>query len=671
MGSWSPIVVRSGTSSVRRSVALKRCYHPPTGDSGKTPVALQNAADEAFHPPEGQARLRFAPSPTGYLHLGGLRTALFNHLFARKWKGKWILRIEDTDRTRLVDDAISSMQRTLDWAGLDYDEGPGRGGDVGPYIQSERRDLYNQHLSTLLDNDKAYHCFCSPDELSEIRKAQQAKKATASYDGRCRHLTEEDVARRKRAGHKFVVRFKDPGDDADLPPDMIFGPYPSTSSPATSSSSSSSSKTWSRPQSPTSALLAPRNSSGLMTQAKGFRGPGSFSNRDKDLDDFILMKGDGYPTYHFANVIDDTTMGITHVFRGEEWLPSTPKHYQIYRALGWNAPHFAHLPLLVNPDGTKLSKRTGDVSVEAYEQKGYEPSALINFLSLIGWDHHHPTTSATQRPFFPIDPASLSSAASHDSSSSSSSLTSGLDMTSLDLRKDYNSFSELYTLDMLVESFSLERVGRTRGSVFLGKLDWLNKMHLKRVGMMHEGGEVKEGKGREGLVRRVKGMLKGKDVFQGCARIEDDEFVGKVLDIELPRATVLSDIPSLSVFFFLRPNLSNPETLGMWKEWSGSGEVRYTEIVGLVRKKLASSSSSTSSEKDVDTETEEWMDGVIESVTQETGMKRSGVVKVLRHALTGRKKGPAIPSVMAVLGREECIGRLEAVEAWLEVARSS
>ena len=339
-----------------------------------------------------------------------------------------------------------------------------------------------------------------------------AKKATSAYDNRCRHLTCEDVARRKKAGEKYVVRFKDDGrrfELGEVPQDLIFGDW-SSSLNRIGQDEDHSKQSWNSPQAPTTSQLAPRTTSSeqappLKARASGARGPGAFVSSQQIADDFIILKSDGFPTYHLANVVDDHLMGITHVLRGEEWLPSTRKHHQLYKALGWDVPWFAHLPLLVNADGTKLSKRTGDVAVEDYKNKGYEPTALINFLALMGWDHHHHQTASgissdsSRQTFFP------STSALAQVSTSPEEL--------LQLRKDYNSYSELFTPAMLEHCFDLERVGRTRATVFIKKLDWINKMHLRRMAALDGTGKSRsqytEGQeqGRQELLQRFRQAL--------------------------------------------------------------------------------------------------------------------------------------------------------------------
>ncbi|HEY6191949.1 MAG TPA: glutamate--tRNA ligase [Bacteroidota bacterium] len=325
-------------------------------------------------------RVRFAPSPTGFLHVGGLRTALYNFLFARRQGGVFVLRIEDTDRARYVEGAVESLIRTLAWTGLAYDEGPEKGGPFGPYIQSERLDLYRDHVNRLLNKGDAYRCFCTHDRLEEMRKEQDRLKLPPKYDRRCLSLDKSVIQSNIAQGLPFVIRMRVPDGVTISFHDMI-------------------------------------------------RGEVEFAG--EKVDDQVLLKSDGYPTYHLANVVDDHLMQITHVIRGEEWLSSTPKHVLLYQFFGWEKPEFAHLPLLLNADRSKLSKRQGDVAVEDYREKGYLPAALVNFVALLGWN--------------PGDER------------------------------------ELFSLDDLVREFSIDRVGKS-GAIFnVEKLDWLNAQHLRRM----------------------------------------------------------------------------------------------------------------------------------------------------------------------------------------------
>ena len=325
-------------------------------------------------------KVRFAPSPTGYLHVGGLRTALYNYLFAKKNNGTFVLRIEDTDRNRYVEGAVENLIKALNWAGLNYDEGPEIGGNYGPYLQSERLDIYKKHADELIEKGKAYYCFCTPERLKELKEEQEKQKLPqAKYDKHCIHLSKDEVDKNLAAGIPKVVRLNVEENQTIQFDDIV-------------------------------------------------RDHVEFESNN--VDDQVLIKSDSFPTYHLANVVDDHLMRITHVIRGEEWLSSTPKHVLLYDAFGWERPVFAHLPLLLNPDRSKLSKRQGDVAVEDYRDKGFLKEALINFVALLGWN-------------------------------------AGDD-------------KEYYYMDELINSFSLERVNKA-GAVFdLQKLNWLNAEHLRK-----------------------------------------------------------------------------------------------------------------------------------------------------------------------------------------------
>jgi glutamyl-tRNA synthetase len=325
-------------------------------------------------------RVRFAPSPTGYLHVGGLRTALYNYLFAKRNNGTFVLRIEDTDRNRFVEGAVENLIKALKWAGLNFDEGPETGGDFGPYMQSQRLDIYKKYADELIEKGKAYYCFCTPERLKELKEEQEKQKLPqAKYDKHCLSLSKDEVERNLAAEIPKVVRLNVEQNRTIKFDDII-------------------------------------------------REHVEFESNN--IDDQVLIKSDGYPTYHLANVVDDRLMKITHVIRGEEWLSSTPKHVLLYDAFEWERPIFAHLPLLLNPDRSKLSKRQGDVAVEDYRDKGFLREALINFVALLGWN-------------------------------------AGDD-------------KEFYYMDELISSFTLERVNKA-GAVFdLQKLNWLNAEHLRK-----------------------------------------------------------------------------------------------------------------------------------------------------------------------------------------------
>lgn len=324
-------------------------------------------------------RVRFAPSPTGYLHVGGLRTALYNYLFAKHNDGKFILRIEDTDRNRYVEGAVENLIKSLKWCGIEYDEGPGIDGQFGPYMQSLRLHLYKRYADDLISKGKAYYCFCTSERLDKLREEQQRQKLPqAKYDKHCLHLSKNEIEENHSKEIPFVVRLNVETDKKIIFNDIVRGQVEFNSS---------------------------------------------------NVDDQVLIKSDGFPTYHLANVVDDHLMKITHVIRGEEWLSSTPKHVLIYDFFEWEKPFFAHLPLLLNPDRSKLSKRQGDVAVEDYRAKGFLPDALVNFVALLGWN-------------------------------------AGDD-------------KEFYYMNELIERFSLERVNKS-GAVFdLEKLNWINTEHLR------------------------------------------------------------------------------------------------------------------------------------------------------------------------------------------------
>lgn len=327
-------------------------------------------------------RVRFAPSPTGFLHIGSLRTALYNYLFAKHHGGVCVLRIEDTDRTRLVDGAMEEQIESLRWAGVVFDEGPHVGGSYGPYVQSERFDLYRTYGMQLVASGHAYYAFDTSEELDAMRVRQQAAGIAPRYDRTTMRnqytLGEHETDRLLQSNADHVIRLKVPHTTEIRFHDAVRG---------------------------------------------------EVTVQGREVDDQILLKSDGFPTYHLANVVDDHLMEITHVIRAEEWLPSTPKHILLYEAFGWTAPTFAHVPLLLNPDRTKMSKRHGDVMVRDFRAKGYFPDALVNFVSLCGWN------PGTDR--------------------------------------------EVYSMSELIEHFTLERVNKA-GAVFdYKKLDWMNGEYLR------------------------------------------------------------------------------------------------------------------------------------------------------------------------------------------------
>lgn len=328
-------------------------------------------------------RVRFAPSPTGSLHIGGARLVMYNVLFAhgqakREGKdGKFILRIEDTDRKRLIEGSVENLMDGLRWLGLEWDEGPDVGGPYAPYVQSERKHRYADVAEQLVQEGKAYHCFCTPERLQQVREEQQRQKLPPGYDRHCRNLSADEVAERIAAGEPSVIRFAMPLDGETIVPDLLRG---------------------------------------------------DIVYQNDTIDDLVILKSDGYPTYHLAVVVDDHEMDITHITRGPEWIPTAPLHVQLYKALGWDMPVFAHMPLILNPTGGKLSKRHGGVSLDDFRQAGYLPEALLNYFALLGW--------------------------------------------SLDGK------TEIYSFDDLLEHFTLEKVSPSPSTFDRQKLDWLNQQWI-------------------------------------------------------------------------------------------------------------------------------------------------------------------------------------------------
>lgn len=337
-----------------------------------------------------EVRVRYAPSPTGLQHIGGVRTALFNYFFARANKGKFILRVEDTDRERYSDESLEDLYSTLKWLGIKWDEGPQVGGQYGPYIQSERFALYQEYAKKLVDMGKAYYCYCTPERLEALRKKQEEEKSPVQgYDGHCRNLTAEERAEYERQGIKPVIRLKVPREGSTTFHDVLMG---------------------------------------------------DITRENKDISpDPILLKSDGFPTYHLANVVDDHLMGVTHIMRAQEWIPSGPLHVILYEAFGWEVPVYCHLPMVMGKEVdpvtgethfAKLSKRHGSTSVRDFRAKGYLPEALLNYVSLVGW--------------------------------------------SLDGEKEF------FTREELEQVFQLEKINTAPGVFDYQKLDWFNGQYIRR-----------------------------------------------------------------------------------------------------------------------------------------------------------------------------------------------
>jgi glutamyl-tRNA synthetase len=328
-----------------------------------------------------EVRVRYAPSPTGMQHIGGVRTALFNYLFARSMGGKFILRLEDTDRTRYDEKYVQNLFDTMAWLGLEWDEGGAKGGPYSPYVQSERFDLYRKYAQELVDKGEAYYCFCDAERLERIRKIQTENKMAPGYDRFCRHLTPEEVKANLDSGKPYVIRLKVPLEGETKFHDHLLGDI-----------------IW----------------------------------KNEDISpDPVLLKSDGFPTYHLANIVDDHFMKVTHVMRAQEWIPSTPLHVQMYRAFGWEHPEFCHLPMVNGSDGKKLSKRHGSTSLNEFRARGYLPQAIINYVALLGCS--------------------------------------------------YEEGKEMYTLEELAKNFKMEHLNKAPAVFDYKKLEWYNGQYIRMM----------------------------------------------------------------------------------------------------------------------------------------------------------------------------------------------
>ncbi len=420
----------------------------------------------------GKIRTRFAPSPTGYVHIGSLRTALFSFLFARHSNGVHVLRIEDTDQSRLVDGAVANLLSVMSRLGVEFDEGAyvtaegkvQERGELGPYLQSERLSIYQKHVQELVTVGKAYYCFCTQERLDDLRKEQTALKKPPMYDKLCKGLSEEEVRAKleeaKQTGLPPVVRFAIPDAGQTTVHDLVFG---------------------------------------------------DIIYENKLLDDQVILKSDGFPTYHLAVVVDDHYMDITHVIRGEEWIPSTPKHLLLYEAFGWKPTEFAHLPLILNPDKSKLSKRQGDVSVEDFLNKGYLPEALLNFVAFLGWN---PKTE-----------------------------------------------QEIFSLSELIEHFDLAKVNKSGAVLDANKLDWLNGQYIKRKSNA-ELANLLVPYWLEACL--VEGQFNNLTIKQLNNQPAKPEYLEAIASLEKERLKKLSEIGERTSYFFTEPEYSSE--LLAWKK---------------------------------------------------------------------------------------------------------
>ncbi|NCD00992.1 glutamate--tRNA ligase [bacterium] len=407
-----------------------------------------------------KTRLRFAPSPTGYLHIGGLRTALFAYIIAKSQKGELVLRIEDTDQAREVEGAVEKLINILNWSGIEFSESPEKGGDFGPYIQTQRLDIYKKYAQELIDKGEAYYCFCTPERLNKMREEQQKNKQAPRYDSHCRDLSKEDVKRKIEAREKFVIRQKMPLE-------------------------------------------------GIVRVKDELRGEIEF--KAENLEDHVLIKSDGIPTYQFASVVDDHLMEISHVTRGEEWIPSFPKNILLYKAFGWEPPKFIHLPLILNKEGGKLSKRQNDVAVEDYKEQGYLPEALLNFCILLGW---HPKDD-----------------------------------------------EEVLSLDDILSKFNIKDMQVSPAVFDRDKLNYFNSLYIRKL---------TEDQLLEKSLEFLKDIIEknnDKYILKNNGKEISENFLKKVLLVEQSRLKNLSELPEIIDFFF-QDDLEYEKELLIWKKLS-------------------------------------------------------------------------------------------------------
>ena len=470
-------------------------------------------------------RTRFAPSPTGYLHLGGLRTALYTYLFTKKNNGVFILRIEDTDLERLVEGATEKIYKSLKLAGLNWDEGPDVGGPVGPYIQSERKDMYLPYAQQLVREGKAYYCFCTKEELAERRAAAEAEGKTWKYDKHCLHLSPEEIQAKLDAGVPYVIRQNIPESGEASFDDVLYG---------------------------------------------------HISVDCSELDDNVLIKADGLPTYNFANVIDDHTMGITHVLRGNEYLSSTPKYNLLYDAFGWEKPVYIHLTPVMADSTRKLSKRHGDPSFEDLLDEGYLKDAVVNYISLVGWN------PGDNREFF--------------------------------------------TMDELIEAFSLEGLSKSPAIFDKNKCRWMNAEYIRRMTPEEFTAAAMPWYEKAGIAHM------DKDILQRNLQ---------------PRVEVFGELPAMVDFLTRMPEFG--EELYFSKKMKTNADTARRDLPVII----------DTLEK-LPEWTEESVHTALLNLAAEQGVKNGVILWPARIAMAGKLVTPCGAIEIAVLlGREETLRRMK------------
>lgn len=491
------------------------------------------------------ARVRFAPSPTGRVHIGSGRTALFNYLLARQTGGQFILRLEDTDQKRYVPGTEQEIVEGLHWLGMDWDEGFDIGGPYGPYRQSERKDIYLKYAEQLIESGHAFRCFCTPDRLEAVRKEQQKNKQPIRYDGLCRRLSETEVRTRLAAGERSVIRFKMPFEGSIIAHDYLRG---------------------------------------------------NITVENKNLDDYVLVKSNGLAVYHLAVVVDDHLMKITHVFRGEEWLGTFPLHVHLYHAFGWEQPEWVHLSVFLKPSGKgKMSKR--DTQAMALEGQsifltdlqalGYIPEAVVNWIALMGWS--------------------------------------------------YDDKTEFFTMQDLIEKFSIDKLNASPAAVNFTKFDHFNGLHIRALDT-------------DDLARRVKPF------FEQAGYHPDDETLKKIAPLIQERIPALDEAPNMAGFFFketVTPTLEDLIPKGITVE----------QTRAIARRALAILES-------LPAITHDHAEEPLRALADELGLKAGQVFGVLRVAVTGQTISPPLFESMAIIGREKVIERVRQAIGMLETVKN-
>jgi len=486
-------------------------------------------------------RVRYAPSPTGNQHIGGVRTALINYLFAKSQGGTFILRLEDTDRTRYSQEYVQNLYETFRWLGFYWDEGPDVGGSKGPYVQSERIDLYRRYAEELVFMDKAYYCFCDSERLEKLRQEQVAqKKDEIGYDRHCRYIAEEERARNLAEARPYVIRLKIPLHGITVFHDALLGQI-------------------------------------------------EWKNEDISPDP-VLLKSDGFPTYHLANVIDDHLMGITHIMRAQEWIPSAPMHKIMYDALGWEMPELCHLPMVLGPDGHKLSKRHGATAVNEFKKAGYLPEALINYIALLGCS--------------------------------------------------YEDGRDIYSLDELVRLFRIDRLNKAPAVFDYQKLEWFNGQYIRM-------------KSDKELAELIRPYL----ISAGLRKEEDpqkDQMELAAIPFIKERLKLLGDSPAIMSYLYKRLDMPAAEEF-VPKKASIDEAIMYLEECRSILENSNLDDLPAIEEKFRERAT------VI-------GKKLGDILMPLRVAITYSRVSPPLFESMRILGKDECIKRIEAAVAYLRGA---